>query len=307
MADMPYRTLGRTGERVSLLGLGGVHLGRDLKEAESIRIIRTAVDNGVTFLDNSWDYNDGASEERMGKALRDGYRGRVVLMTKFDGRDRTTATRQFEESLRRLQTDHVDLLQFHEIIWDDDPERIFAEEGAFGAVLDARRAGKTRYIGFTGHKSPAIHLKMLAAASARQFTFDTVQMPLNVMDAHYDSFERRVLPELVNQKIGVLGMKPLGDRLIVDTRLVTARECWHYAMSLPTSVVITGCDSMPVLESALAAARTFRPLTEDERAELLAKTAAAARGGMHERYKTTDEFDSTAQHPEWLGPAVRGI
>jgi predicted aldo/keto reductase-like oxidoreductase len=302
-ADIPRRMLGRTGETVSAIGLGGFHMGRQPDAAESIRIVRTAVDAGVTFLDNCWDYNDGASESRMGQALRDGYRGRVFLMTKIDGRDRATATRQIDESLRRLQTDRLDLLQFHEIIRDTDPDRIFADNGAIHAVVEAKQAGKTRFIGFTGHKSPAIHLKMLQIAAAHGFTFDTVQMPLNLMDAHYDSFERQVLPNLVAQRVGVLGMKPLGDHFIVDTKLVTARECWHYSLSLPTSVVITGCDSLPVLESALDAVRTFRPLSNDERTALLAKTADAGRGGTYERYKTTQHFDGTAQHPEWLGPA----
>jgi predicted aldo/keto reductase-like oxidoreductase len=302
-ADIPRRMLGRTGETVSAIGLGGFHMGRQPDATDSIRIVRTAVDAGITFLDNWWDYNDGASESRMGQALRDGYRGRVFLMTKIDGRDRATATRQIDESLRRLQTDHLDLLQFHEIIRDSDPDRIFADNGAIHAAFAAKRAGKTRFIGFTGHKSPAIHLKMLHVAAAHGFTFDTVQMPLNVMDAHYDSFERQVLPDLVAQRIGVLGMKPLGDHFIVDTKLVTARECWQYSLSLPTSVVITGCDSLPVLESALAAVRTFRPLSAEERTALLARTADAARGGTHERYKTAQHFDGTAQHPEWLGPA----
>jgi aryl-alcohol dehydrogenase-like predicted oxidoreductase len=278
-------------------------MGRQPDAAESIRIVRTAVDAGVTFLDNCWDYNGGASESRMGQALGGGYRARVFLMTKIDGRDRATATRQIDESLRRLQTDHVDLLQFHEIIRDTDPDRIFADDGAVHAVLEAKKAGKTRFIGFTGHKSPAIHLKMLRVAAAHGLTFDAVQMPLNVMDAHYDSFEQQVLPELSAQRVGVLAMKPLGDHFIVDTKLVTARECWHYALSLPVSVVITGCDSLPILESAIDAVRTFRPLTDAERKALLAKTADAARGGMYERYKTTQHFDGTAQHPEWLGPA----
>ena len=261
----------------------------------------TAIDRGITFLDNCWDYHDGVSEQRMGKALRDGFRDRVFLMTKIDGRTRAAAARQIDESLRRLHTDHVDLLQFHEVIRDDDPGRIFAEGGAVEAALDAKKVGKTRYIGFTGHKSPSIHLKMLKVAAAHGFEFDTVQMPLNVMDAHFDSFERQVLPVLVSQKIGVLAMKPLGDKFIVNTKLVSAEECWRYALSLPTSVVITGCDSLPVLEAAVGAARAFKPLTDPERTALLAKTAAAAERGTHELYKTTAHFDATAQHPEWLG------
>jgi aryl-alcohol dehydrogenase-like predicted oxidoreductase len=188
--EVPRRRLGHTGEMVSMVGLGGYHVVQpDLDEAESVRIVRAALDRGINFLDNCSDYNGGQSEVRMGKALRDGYRQRAFLMTKIDGRDQNTATRQIEESLRRLNTDHIDLLQFHEVIRMDDPDRIFAAGGAMEAALQARKAGKIRYIGFTGHKSPAIHLKTLAAAESHQFRFDTVQMPSNVMDAHYDSFE----------------------------------------------------------------------------------------------------------------------
>jgi len=298
---IPYRTLGRTGERVSAIGLGGYHLGKPyLEESESIRIIRAAMDAGITFLDNSWDYYDGQSELRMGKALRDGYRQRAFLMTKIDGRDRPTAAQQIDESLRRLQTDHVDLLQHHEVIRMDDAERIFAAGGAMEAVLEAKRAGKVRYIGFTGHKSPEIHLKTLATAASHRFRFDTVQMPLNVMDAHYQSFEKKVLPLLVKQEIGVLGMKPMGDAVILESKTVTPIECLHYAMNLPTSVVITGCDSMERLNQALTAARTFRPLSPAEIGALLARTGLAARDGRHELYKTSPKHDSTMEHPEWL-------
>ncbi len=207
--DVPHRTLGRTGERVSAVGIGGYHLGKpELQEPESIRIIRTAIDNGINFLDNCWDYNEGQSEIRMGKALQDGYRQRAFLMTKIDGRDKKTAARQIEESLGRLQTDRIDLLQFHEIIRMDDSDRVFAAGGAMEAALEAKKAGKIRFIGFTGHKSPDIHLKMLNTAASHQFRFDAVQMPLNVMDAHYDSFEKKVLPLLVKKDIGVLGFQP---------------------------------------------------------------------------------------------------
>jgi aryl-alcohol dehydrogenase-like predicted oxidoreductase len=299
---IPYRTLGRTGERVSAIGLGGYHLGKPyLEESESIRIIRTAIDRGMTFLDNSWDYYGGQSELRMGKALRDGYRHRAFLMTKIDGRDKSTAARQIDESLRRLQTDRVDLLQHHEIIRMDDADRIFAEDGAMEAVLEAKRAGKVRYIGFTGHKSPEIHLKTLATAASHRFHFDTVQMPLNVMDAHYQSFEKKVLPLLVQQEIGVLGMKPMGDAVILESKTATPIECLHYAMSLPTSVVITGCDSMERLDEALTAAQSFRPMRPPEVDALLAKTARAAREGRFEPYKTTHKHDGTLEHPEWLG------
>jgi aryl-alcohol dehydrogenase-like predicted oxidoreductase len=298
---IPYRTLGRTGERVSAIGIGGYHLGKPyLEESESIRIIRTAIDSGITFLDNSWDYYHGHSELRMGKALRDGYRHRAFLMTKIDGRDRLTAARQIDESLRRLQTDRVDLLQHHEVIRMDDADRIFAAGGAMEAVLEAKRAGKVRYIGFTGHKSPEIHLKTLATAASHRFHFDTVQMPLNVMDAHYHSFEKKVLPVLLQREIGVLGMKPMGDAVILQSKTATPIECLHYAMNLPTSVVITGCDSMERLEQALAAAQSFQPMRPAEVEALLAKTAQAAREGKYELYKTTHKHDGTMEHPEWL-------
>jgi predicted aldo/keto reductase-like oxidoreductase len=299
--DMQYRTLGRTGESVSIVGLGGYHVGMQQDEKESIRIIRTALDNGINFLDNSWDYNDGASEIRMGMALRDGYRKKAFLMTKIDGRTRKAAQQQLDESLKRLQTDTIDLLQFHEIIRIEDPDRIFAPGGGMEAVLAARKAGKIRYIGFTGHKSPDIHLKMLHTAFAHNFTFDTVQMPLNVMDAHFESFAKKVLPELVEHKIGVLGMKPMGDKLILDSKTVTPVECLQYAMSLPTSVVITGCDSMEILQQAMQTARNFRPLSEAQSSALLAKTANVAKAGKYELYKTSHQFDSTYHNPEWLG------
>lgn len=304
---IPYRTLGRTGERVSAIGIGGFHLGRPyLTEAESIRIVHAAIDGGINFLDNSWDYNDGQSELRVGKALRNGYRHRAFLMTKIDGRDRQTAAQQIDESLRRLQTDRVDLLQHHEVIRMNDADRIFASGGALEAVLEAKSAGKVRYVGFTGHKSPEIHLNTLATAARHGFRFDTVQMPLNVMDAHYDSFERKVLPVLLGGQIGVLGMKPMGDRVILESKTATPVECLHYAMNLPTSVVITGCDSMEILEQALNAAQSFHPLPAIEVEALLAKTAGAAREGRYELYKTTHKHDSTMEHPEWLGAASAG-
>lgn len=302
-SQVPHRTLGRTGERVSAVGLGGFHIGKpELSESESIRIIRTALDQGMNFLDNCWDYNEGQSEIRMGKALRDGYRRRAFLMTKIDGRDKKSAARQIDESLQRLEADHVDLLQFHEIIRVDDPDRIFAPGGAIEAAREAQQAGKIRFIGFTGHKSPDVHLKMLETAARHRFRFDTVQLPLNVMDAHYESFEKNVLPVLVQNEIGVLGMKPMGDPFILASNTVTPVQCLHYAMSLPTSVVITGCDSMQILEQALHGARSFRPLTPGEIAGLLAKTAEAARYGNYELYKTTHRFDGTLHNPQWLGP-----
>jgi uncharacterized protein len=299
--SFPQRVLGHTGEKVSLIGIGGYHLGKGSDEQESIRIVRTALDSGVNFLDNCWDYNDGVSEVRMGKALRDGYRQKAFLMTKVDGQTRQAAEQQLEESLRRLQTDHIDLLQFHEVIRETDPARIFGEGGSMEAALAAKKQGKIRYIGFTGHKSPNIHLKMLETAFAHKFTFDAVQMPLNVMDAHYDSFEKKVLPVLVKHEIGVLGMKPMGDSIILRSKTATATECLHYAMNLPTSVVITGCDSLPILQQALDAARSFRAMSKEEVAQLLAKTASAAGKGEFELYKTTHNFDGTYQNPQWLG------
>src|SRR2546427_11235050 len=298
---IPYRRLGRTGEMVSLIGVGGYHLGRQADEQETIRIVRTAVDSGINFLDNCWDYNGGASEIRIGKALRDGYREKAFLMTKIDGRTSESAARQIDEPPRRLQTDRIDLMQFHEVIRMTDPERVFGTDGALEAVVAAQRAGKIRYVGFTGHKSPAIHLRMLQTARAHGFRFDAVQMPLNVMDAHYDSFAKQVVAVLVEQDIAVLGMKPMGDPFVRVSATVTAVECLHYATDLPTSAVITGCDSLPVLEQALHAARTFRPLSEAAVAALLGRTAHAGRDGKYELYKTTHHFDGTYQNPQWLG------
>jgi predicted aldo/keto reductase-like oxidoreductase len=299
---MQYRTLGRTGHRVSIVGLGGAHIGlSQVSDADSVRIVRTAIENGINFMDNSWDYNGGQSEIRMGKALRDGYRHRVFLMTKLDGHDAKTATAQLDQSLRRLQVDHIDLIQFHEVIRMDDPERIFAPSGALEGMLKARQAGKVRYIGFTGHKSPEIHLHMLDTASRNNFTFDTVQMPLNVMDAHYDSFEKLVLPALAQRNIGVLGMKPMGAQVILQSGVVNARECLRYALSLSIAVVITGCDSIPILHQAISVARSFRPLSESERTALLMRTAPVASNGKYELYKTSHHFDGTWQNPQWLG------
>jgi aryl-alcohol dehydrogenase-like predicted oxidoreductase len=298
---IPYRRLGRTGEQVSLVGLGGFHIGMGMSESDSIKLIRNAIDRGINFMDNSWDYNDGESEVRMGKALRDGYREKVFLMTKLDGRTKDSAAKQLEESLKRLQTDHVDLIQHHEVIRFDDADRVFAEGGAHEAVLEAKKAGKVRYIGFTGHKDPHIHLYMLEVAARHGFHFDTVQMPLNVMDAHFRSFEHLVLPELVKQQIGVLGMKSMGDRIILKSGVVSPTECLHYAMNLPTSVVITGIDKPEILDQAIEAAKTFKPLSDTAVQALLAKTKDAAEDGKFELFKTSQHFDSTAEHPEWLG------
>lgn len=299
--DMLYRPLGNTGEQVSVLGLGGHHIGRPTDEQEAIRLIRSAIDHGMTFMDNCWDYHDGASEIRMGKALRDGYRAKAFVMTKIDGRTKQEAAKQIEESLKRLQTDHIDLMQHHEVIRMEDPDRIFAEGGAQEALVQAKKAGKIRYIGFTGHKDPVVHLRMLEVAAKHQFRFDAVQMPLNVMDAHFRSFEHHVLPVLVKEHIGVLGMKSMAGNHILKTGTVTAVECLHYAMTLPTSVVITGIESMTILDQALEAVRSFKPMTTSQITALLNRTAVAAADGRYEPFKTTEKFDGTARYPQWLG------
>ncbi len=298
------RELGRTGVRVSIVGIGGYHLGLPHDEQESIRIVRRALDHGVNFLDNCWDYNDGKSEERMGKALRDGYREKAFLMTKLDGRTAKSALDQLEQSLRRLQTSSIDLVQIHEVIRDDDPERCFARGGTIEGLLAARKAGKLRFIGFTGHKDPRIHRKMIETARANGFHFDTVQMPLNVLDAHYRSFEKEVLPLAQQEGIGVLGMKSMAAGLILEAGAAGAVDCLRYAMSVPgVSVTITGCDSEGVLEQALWLATTFQPMTDDERQKLLARTVPYAQGGKWEKFKTTQMFDGTEQHKQWLTSA----
>ena len=305
---MQTRTLGKTGEKVSCLGMGGYHIGKPhLSDDEAVRLIRQAVDHGLSFLDNSWDYNDGQSEIRMGKALRDGYRSKAFLMTKFDGRTKDSAEKQIDESLKRLQTDHVDLIQFHETIRFDDPDRFFAPGGAVEAVVAAKKAGKTRHIGFTGHKDPHIHLYMLELARKNSFQFDTVQMPLNVMDAHFRSFAKMVIPEAQKMGIGILGMKSMGSSVILKSKTVTPVECLEYALSLPTSVVITGIDSQQVLDQALSVGSSFQPLSHQKVAAILNKTAQAASQGEYELFKTTAHFDSTAAHPHWLGPETQKV
>jgi aryl-alcohol dehydrogenase-like predicted oxidoreductase len=299
---MIYRTLGTTGEKVSAIGVGGWHLGLSHVDEElAIRIVRSAIDGGINFLDNCWDYNEGQSETRMGKALRDGYRAKAFVMTKIDGRTKQEATKQLDESLDRLQVDCIDLVQHHEIIRFEDPHRIFAEDGANAALIEARKAGKLRYIGFTGHKDPRVHLYMLEMAEQNGFKFDTVQLPLNLMDAHYRSFSKEVVPELVRQNIGILGMKSMASGILLKSNTVTPIECLHYALNLPTSVVITGIESMEILDQAFGAVHTFHPLSQEEIDALLAKTSAAALTGRFEPFKTTSLFDGTAQHPEWLG------
>ena len=300
-SEIPYRILGRTGEKVSIVGLGGFHIGTQSDEKDSIKIIRTAIDNGINFLDNSWDYNNGTSEIRMGKALRDGYRNKAFLMTKIDAHTAAAATKQLNESLQRLQVDTIDLVQFHEVIRITDPEKIFSRGGSMETLLAAQKAGKIRFIGFTGHKSPDIHLKMLQTAKDNGFVFDTVQMPLNVMDAHFNSFEKKVIPVAMKSNTGVLGMKSMGSGLILKTGTVTAVECLHYAMNLPISVVITGCQTMEILQQAIDVAASFKPLSAEERAAILSKTAGAGSDGKYERYKSETIYDGTDHNPQWLG------
>jgi aryl-alcohol dehydrogenase-like predicted oxidoreductase len=297
-SEMPYRTLGRTGEKVSAIGLGGYHLALPgITEKDALSVFQAALDRGINFSDNSWDYNEGESERRVGKALK-GRRDQVFVMTKFDGRTKASALQQLNESLSRLQVDHVDLWQFHENIRLEDPDRFFAEGGAVEAMLEAKKAGKTRFMGFTGHKDPSVHVRMIELADKHNFAFDTAQMPLNVMDAHFRSFADAVLPRLVEKNIGVLGMKPMGDKHILESKTATPLECLQYALSLPTSVVITGIDSMKVLDQAFQAAATYQ--SADIQA-ILAKTVKAAAEGKFEPFKTSNIFDSTASHPEWLG------
>lgn len=300
--DMPYRTLGQTGQSVSCLGLGGSHIGKPgLTSSEATRLIREALDRGMNFMDNSWDYNNGESEIRMGNALRDGYRAKAFLMTKFDGRTKESAMQQIDESLKRLQTDHLDLLQFHETIRFDDPDRFFAPDGAHEALTDARKQGKTRFIGFTGHKDPHIHLYMLDLAQKHNFHFDTVQFPVNIFDAQFRSFTKQVIPKAKEMGLAVLGMKSMGSGVLLKSNTVRPEDFLRFALSQPVSVVITGIDSQKILDQAFHVASTFKPLTQAEISELMKKTAAAAANGEYELFKTTSHFDSTAQHPEWLG------
>lgn len=294
---MRYRKLGKTGITVSEIGLGGFHMGIHRDHRESVRIVHAAVEGGISFLDNSWDYNDGQSEIRMGQAICEGgYRDRVFLMTKIDGQNKRAAAKQLDQSLRRFQLDCIDLVQLHEIIRPEDPRRI-VEGGAIEALVEAREAGKIRFIGFTGHKDPDIFLEMLRV----DFEFDTVQMPLNCLDAHFRSFEQKVLPVLVERNIGVLGMKPLAAGKALEGGLL-AEDCLRYALTLPTSVVITGCESVEQVQQALRASEQGR-LSESEREALLRRAAALAKDGGLEEYKTTHQHDGTIMHPEWLSAA----
>ncbi len=303
--EMLYRRLGTTGEMVSAIGFGGSHFAKPaVAEADSLRLCHAALDRGMNFMDNSWDYNKGESEIRMGRALaQGGYRRRAFLMTKVDGRTKQAATQQLEESLQRLQTDHIDLWQFHEVLRFDDPDRIFAPGGALEAAMDAKKAGKIRYIGFTGHKDPRIHLYMLDVAAKHGFRFDTIMFPTNVMDAHFRSFARQVMPRAVHDRMGILTMKPFGgaDGVILKSGTVAPMDCLHYALNLPATVVITGIDDDCALDQAFAAAKTFRPMDQARVAAILGRTEQAAASGDYELFKTSAHFDETAKNADWLG------
>jgi aryl-alcohol dehydrogenase-like predicted oxidoreductase len=306
--EMLYRELGKTGVQVSVIGLGGSHLGQpQVNEEDAIRLIHEGLDRGINFLDNAWDYNEGRSEQRVGKALsQGGYREKAFVMTKIDGRTKEVANNQIDDSLRRLKVDHIDLLQHHEVIRFDDPDRIFNDGGAMEAVTAARSAGKVRFIGFTGHKDPQVHLYMLEVARRHDFHFDTVQMPINIMDAHFRSFSRLVVPEAMKQGIAILGMKCFGSGVLfksaaLQSGAITPTECFHYSLNLPVSVQITGINSKMLLDQAFAAVQSFRPIDDVGVAALIAKSEEAATNGKYELFKTTSHFDTTARHPDWLG------
>jgi predicted aldo/keto reductase-like oxidoreductase len=296
------RKLGRADVEVSIIGIGGYHIGlSNVSEEDATRIVRRALDEGINFLDNCWDYNDGASEVRMGKALEGGYRQKAFLMTKIDGRTGTSARQQLEQSLQRLKTDHIDLLQIHEVIRMGDPEQAFQPGNVIDVLKQARQEGKIRFIGFTGHKSPEIHLHMIETADKHGFTFDSVQMPVNALDEHYDSFGQKVIPVAQKHGMAVLGMKPLANGAIPKTNSITAVEALHYAMSVPVTVTINGCESMANLEQALSVARNFKPLDEHQKIAILQKTAPIAMAGKFEAYKSSHIYDGTFSNPQWLG------
>ena len=296
------RKLGRSDAEVSILGIGGYHLGLpQVGEQDAIAIIHRALDEGINFLDNCWDYNDGVSEERMGKALAGGYREKAFLMTKLDGRTGPAARQQLEQSLKRLKVDHIDLVQIHEVIRLEDGEQAFQPGYVVDVLREAREQGKIKHIGFTGHKSPQMHLNMIEAADKHGFAFDTVQMPVNALDDHYDSFGQKVLPVARRHGIAVLGMKSFSNGLILKTNTVTAQEALHYAMSTPVTVTITGCDSMAILEQALGVARNFKPMEPAQQVAVLRKTAAVGSEGKYEAYKSSHIYDGTINNPQWLG------
>ncbi len=308
--DMLYRRFGRTDEMISAVGMGGFHLGKSaLTDDEAVRLVHEGVDRGITFVDNCWDYNKGRSELRVGVALDQGsYRDKVFLMSKMDGRTKKEAATQIDASLQRMRTDRIDLVQHHEILRFDDPDRVFAEGGAMEAFVEAKQAGKLRYIGFTGHKDPRIHLQMLAVAAERGFHFDSVQMPLNVMDAHFRSFAHLVLPYLVEHGIAALGMKSFGDSVLLKSDApIKPIEYLHYSLNLPTSVVITGIENRRDLDQAFEATRTFQPMDKERVAELLTRSRPYALDGKYELFKTSAVFDGTAKSAEWLGDDVESV
>jgi predicted aldo/keto reductase-like oxidoreductase len=313
--EMLYRKFGRTGETVSAIGLGGSHIGKpSLTQSEAIRLIHQAIDRGITYMDNCWDYNEGRSERWMGDALaQSGYRKKVFLMTKLDGRNKDNVKDQLNDSLTRLKTDHIDLVQFHEILRFDDPDRIFRQGGALEGLLEAKKAGKLRFIGFTGHKDPHVHLYMLEVAAKHGFQFDAVLMPSNLMDAHFRSFAQLVMPKLVEQQVGIQTMKPFcgGDGIILKSGAIqNPIDCLHYALNLPANVVITGIDKPEILDQAFQAAKTFKRLSDPEFAALLGTTQEVASTGQYELFKVSAHFDGTAHHPDWLGgddPAVQKL
>src|SRR5919199_2252995 len=288
--EIPRRPLGRTGVQVSAIGLGGSSLGQAKSLDEAIRIAHEAIDAGVTFMDNAWEYNNHRSEEWMGQALQ-GRRDKVFLMTKVctHGRDANVAMQQLEESLRRLKTDHLDLWQIHEVVYYNDPEMIFRPNGAIEALDRAKKEGKVRFIGFTGHKDPAIHLKMLS----HNYPFDTVQMPLNCFDATFKSFEQQVLPELNRRGIAPIGMKSFsGNADAIKKGIVTPQEALRYAMSLPVATTVSGIDSLEVLRQNLAIARSFTPMQQQEMQALRDRCAQYAADGRFELFKSSKKFDA---------------
>jgi aryl-alcohol dehydrogenase-like predicted oxidoreductase len=289
VVEIPTRRFGRTGERVSIIGLGGWHLGLPSSDRAAVRLAHAAIDAGITFLDNAWDYNDGLSERRMGQAIVD-RRDKVFLMTKVctHGRDGKVAMRQLEDSLRRLRTDYLDLWQIHEVVFDDEPAKHFARGGVVEALDRAREQGKVRYVGFTGHKSPALHLEMLS----HDYPWDACQLPLNCFDASFRSFQQQVLPELNRRGIAAIGMKSLsGDAGPVKAKVVSAEEALSYALSLPVATVVSGMDSMRVLQQNLAVARGFRPMNARARQSLVRRVSPQAADGHFELYKISVAFE----------------
>jgi uncharacterized protein len=287
---MPMRPLGRTGVKVSILGVGGHHVGRPADENDGIRLVHAAMDEGFNFMDNAWEYHDGRSEVVMGKALKmDGRRQKVILMTKVCSREYDGAKQQLDESLRRLQTDYLDLWQFHECNYHNDPEWVF-DKGAMKAALEAKKAGKIRFIGFTGHKSPLIHLAMLA----KPFEWDTAQMPNNVMDSKFLSFREQVMPVCLKKNMGIIGMKGCGgDGVMLTKGAVTVEECYRYFLSQPVSVQVAGIERLDHLKEAVRIARSFKPLTQADRDALLTKVRDVQGDGRYELFKTSKRFDST--------------